>query len=148
MLTKYHPRSSFKKKFTVVFIWLTALALTLLLIKTLREIEINFLWLTAPTLMALLVIAGILLRCKIARLFTLLTLYSLLLAPFVALGLLQESLSMDILFLYPLLFMLIMYVFSNQKAMDLFYIESKPFEHILLIILAVTINLLYITYLR
>jgi hypothetical protein len=148
MLTKYHPRSSFKKKFTVVVIWLTALFMTFLLIKTVREIDINFLWLIAPSLMALVMIAGILLRCKIARWFTLLTLYTLLLTPFVALIVVQESLSVNILLGYPLLFILIIYVFSNQKAMDLFYIESKPFEHLPLVVLAVVINVIYFQYLR
>jgi len=148
MLTKYHPRSSFKKKFTVVVIWLTALLMTFLLVKTVREIDINFLWLIAPILMALVVIAGILLRCKIARWFTLLTLYALLFTPFIALILLQESLSITILLGYPLLFILTIYVFSNQKAMDLFYIESKPFEHLPLVFLAVAINVIYFQYLR
>jgi len=40
------------------------------------------------------------------------------------------------------------YVFSNKKAMDLFYIESNPSEHLPLILLALTINSVYVYLVR
>jgi uncharacterized integral membrane protein len=45
---------------------------------------------------------------------------------------------------YLFVMLISIYAFSNKKAMDLFYIESNPSEHLPLILLALTINTVYI----
>jgi len=144
MLTKFHPQSSFKKKFTVVVIWLVALTMMVTMVKFIVETEISILWLSPMVILGLFVISGILLRCKIARWFTLLTLYSLLLSPLVTYLMLGEILPIITIVIYLILLITTVYVFSNNKAMELFYIDFHPSEHLPLILLALTINSVYI----
>ena len=83
MLTKFHSQSSFKKKFTVVVIWIIALVMMISMFKFIVHTEMNLLWLTPLALAGLFVISGILLRCKIARWFTLLSMYTFVFSPLV-----------------------------------------------------------------
>ena len=144
MLTKFHSQSSFKKKFTVVVIWLVALAMMVAMVKFIIETEINLLWLTPLIVLELFAISGIILRCKIARWFTLLTVYSLFFFPLVNSLMLAEVLPILTMLIYLILLTITLYAFSNKKAMELFYIESHPSEHLPLILLALTINTVYI----
>jgi len=144
MLTKFHPQSSFKKKFTVIVIWLVALVMMVGMVKFIIESKIDFIWLIPLVIAELLIISGILLRCKIARWFTLLTVYSLFFFPFVGYLMVGEIISIITIISYILLLITVVYVFSNKKAMELFYIDSNPTEHLPLILLALTINTVYI----
>jgi len=144
MLTKFHPQSSFKKKFTVIVIWLVAISMMVGMVKFLIETNINLLWLTPLIILGLFVISGIVLRCKIARWFSLLTIYTFLLSPLVEYMMLGELLPIITILIYLLLLTVTIYVFSNSKAMELFYIDSNPSEHLPLILLALTINTVYI----
>jgi len=144
MLTKYHSQSSFKKKFTVVVIWIIALVMMTTMFNFIVHTEMNLLWLTPFIITGLFVISGILLRCKIARWFTLLTIYTFVFSPLVAYVMIGELSSIVLVLSYVLILLISIYVFSNKKAMELFYIESNPSEHIPLILLALTINAVYI----
>jgi len=145
MLTKFHKHSSFKKKFTVVSIWIIALIMLSSMIKFLISTQINLLWLLAPVILGLFVISGIVLRCKIARWFTLLSMYILVLLPAVNFFMLKETIPMFMVALYFLIAVVSIYVFSNKKAMDIFYIESNPNEHIPLILFAFSITGIYVS---
>ena len=144
MLTKFHKHSSFKKKFTVVTIWIIALVMMSAMIKFVILTQINFLWLLVPVIIGLFVISGIVLRCKIARWFTLLGMYILVLLPVVNYIILGEIISVIMIGLYLLIAFVSIYVFSNEKAMDIFYIESNPNEHIPLILFASSIAGIYV----
>jgi hypothetical protein len=144
MLTKFHPLSSLKKKFTVVVIWLVALAMMVGLVKFLMETDITLLLSIPLTVLALFTISGVLLRCKIARWFTLLILYTLLFSPLVLYIMLGEMFPFVTVAIYLILLIISIYAFSNDRAMELFYIELQPYEHIPLILLALTINSIYI----
>ena len=144
MLTKFHPQSSFKKKFTVIVIWLIATLMMASMVKFVIETEISFVWIIPLVILGLFVISGILLRCKIARWLTLLTIYSLFFFPFVAYLMLGEIIPVVNIVIYILLLAVVVYVFSNDKALELFYIEYNPSEHLPLILLALTINTVYI----
>jgi hypothetical protein len=148
MLTKYHSQSSFKKKFTVVVIWIIALVMMTTMFNFIVHTEMNLLWLTPFIITGLFVISGILLRCKIARWFTLLTIYTFVFSPLVAYVMIGELSSIVLVLSYVLILLISIYVFSNKKAMELFYIESNPSEHIPLILLALTINAVYIYLVR
>jgi len=144
MLTKFHPQSSFKKKFTVIIIWLVALVMMGGMVKFIIESKIDLIWLIPLVIAELFIISGILLRCKIARWFTLLTVYSLFFFPFVGYLMVGEVVSIITFISYTVLLITVVYVFSNKKAMELFYIDSNPTEHLPLILLALTINTVYI----
>ncbi len=144
MLTKFSPRSSFKKKFTVVVIWIVALVMMVMLVKFIAHTKINFLWLIPLVISGLFIMSGILLRCKIARWFTLLILYTFIFSPLVMYIMTGESYPLSSIVFYLFSMVISIYVFSNNKAMDLFYIESNPSEHLPLILLALTINAIYI----
>jgi len=148
MLTKYHSQSSFEKKFTVIVIWIIALVMMTTMVKLIVHTEINFLWLTPFILAWLFVISGILLRCKIARWFTLLSIYTFVFYPLVAYIMIGESFPISSILSYLSILLISIYVFSNKKAMDLFYIESNPSEHLPLILLALTINSIYVYLVR
>jgi preprotein translocase subunit Sec61beta len=148
MLTKFHSRSSFKKKFTVVVIWLIAFAMMAGMVKFISETKINFLWLTPLIILALFTMIGILLRCRIARWFALLTIYSLTLSPLVGYVMLGDILPIPAILTYVILLFTGIYVFSNKKAIEIFYIDFHPYEHLPLILLALTINSLYIYVVR
>jgi hypothetical protein len=148
MLTKYHSQSSFKKKFTVVVIWIIALVMMTTMFNFIVHTEMNLLWLTPFIITGLFVISGILLRCKIARWFTLLTIYTFVFSPLVAYVMIGELSSIVLVLSYVLILLISIYVFSNKKAMELFYIESNPSEHLPLILLALTINAVYIYLVR
>jgi hypothetical protein len=103
-------------------------------------------------------IAGILLRCKFARAFTLVTLYFLALFPLFTNILFNHSF---ILFsannsdfftkaevfatniVWGLLFIIPIYFFSNNKSMEIFFIESNPKEHIFFGLGAIGLIFLY-----
>jgi len=144
MLTKFHKHSSFKKKFTVITIWITALVMMSAMIKFVGSTEIDFLWLLIPVIIGLFVISGIVLRCKIARWFTLLSMYTFVLLPVVSYLMVGETISVEHIVMYAVVTVVSIYAFSNKKAMEIFYIESNPHEHIPLILFALSISGMYI----
>jgi len=144
MLTKFHPQSSFEKKFTVVVIWIIAVVMMTMMVQFIVQTEMNVLWLSVFSIAGLFVISGILLRCKIARWFTLLSIYTFVLSPLVAYIMIGEFPPINAVLAYLFVMLISIYAFSNKKAMDLFYIESNPSEHLPLILLALTINTVYI----
>jgi len=148
MLTKYHSQSSFKKKFTVVAIWIIALLMMISMVKFIVHTDIDFVWLVPLIVAGLFIVAGILLRCKIARWFTLLSIYTFVFSPLVTYLMIGELFPLSSVILYLFIMLISVYVFSNKKAMDLFYIESNPSEHLPLILLALTINTVYIYFVR
>ena len=148
MLTKYHSQSSFEKKFTVVVIWIIALVMMMTMVKFIVHTEMSFLWLAPLVVAGLFVISGILLRCKIARWFTLLSMYTFAFSPLVAYIMIGELSPIGSVVSYISILLISIYVFSNKKAMDLFYIEPNPSEHLPLILLALTINTVYIYLVR
>lgn len=148
MLTSFYKQSSFKKKFTVITIWIIALVMMLALVKFVTSTQINLLWLLIPVIMGLFVISGIVLRCKIARWFTLLTIYIFVLLPLVKYLMLGEITSVLMIGGYVLIALVSIYVFSNKKAMDIFYIESNPNEHIPLILFALSISGVYVFFME
>lgn len=148
MLTSFYKQSSFKKKFTVITIWIIALVMMLALVKFVTSTQINLLWLLLPVIMGLFVISGIVLRCKIARWFTLLTIYIFVLLPLVKYLMLGEITSVLMIGGYVLIALVSIYVFSNKKAMDIFYIESNPNEHIPLILFALSISGVYVFFME
>lgn len=130
MLTIYHKNSSFKKKFSVVVIWLMAVVMLSALMNFISTTALSIWIYIIPVFIALVVIAGIVLRCKIARGFTLVALYMLILLPFMT-AIIQNSPIHLTQAIYSLFFGLIaIYALTNEKAMDLFYIESNPKEHV------------------
>ena len=158
MLTLYSENSSFKKKLTVIGIWLVALALGFLLIQIITHKGTSFLTKILPLIIGLFMIAGILLRCKIARGFTLVALYFLALFPLITsflidgsfilfsldnstLFTIEEVLATNIV--WGLLFSIPLYFFSNNKSMEIFYIESNPKEHIFFVLGAMGLIILY-----
>ncbi|CAA6807563.1 MAG: Unknown protein [uncultured Sulfurovum sp.] len=161
MLTLYSEGSSFKKKVTVVVIWLVALALSFLLLELIRYEGSSLLMKAFPSLIGLFMIAGILLRCKFARAFTLITIYIIALFPIVANFLVDGSIllfSMDTeaLFttteilmtniIWALLFIVPIYFLSNNKSMDIFFIESNPIEHLFFVAVAIGLIFAYTNY--
>ena len=148
MLTKFHPQSSFKKKFTVIIIWLIALGLLSFMINFTIKTEIHFTWLILPIIIGVLVVAGILLRCKIARWFTLLIMYIILFVPLLSFIIMGKVFPLEMIILYVISALLVTYTLGNEKAMDLFYIESNPSEHLVLILLALTSNMVYLSLFR
>jgi hypothetical protein len=98
-----------------------------------------------PSLVGFIVIAAILLRCKIGRGFTLFGIYLLMLYPFLSALITHTPLDMKVAFLFVFVGLLAIYAFSNEKAMDLFYIESNPKEHIFY---ALGAGLLIVAYLK
>jgi len=148
MLTKFHAYSSFKKKFTVVTIWIISFIMLATMVYFLLETKIKLLWLVLPIMLGLFIVFGILLRCKIARWFTLLTIYTFALSSFVSSIMLGEFVPLYQAMGYLVLLLISVYVFSNEKAMQLFYIEHNPSEHLPLILLALTMNALFVYFVR
>ncbi|CAA6804184.1 MAG: Unknown protein [uncultured Sulfurovum sp.] len=161
MLTVYSDESSFKKKITVVVIWLVALALGFLLMKIILHEETTLLTKILPIVMGVFMIAGILLRCKIARGFTLITLYGIALFPLVSNFLLEGSVILfsadrELIFtnseilltnvVWALLFIIPIYFLSNNKSMDIFFIKSNPKEHLFFILLAIALIFIFIQF--
>ena len=144
MLTKFYSQSSIKKKFTVMIIWLIALVMMSALVQFILHTRLSLFWLTPLVIVGLFIILGILLRCKIARWFTLLLIYSVALMPLVAYFMIGEVPIVSQLIIYISSLFVSIYVFSNNKAMELFYIESNPSEHLALLLLSLTINAIYI----
>lgn len=159
MLTLYSDGSSFKKKLTVVIIWLIAFALSFLLVQVIIDEETPLLIKILPILLGIFMIAGILLRCKFARAFTLVTLYSIALFPFVANFLLDSSVllfsvdyeeifsSMEVILtnvVWALLFIVPIYFLSNNKSMDIFFIESNPKEHFFFAVGGIVLIFMYL----
>lgn len=159
MLTLFSGKSSFKKKLTVIVIWLVALVLSLLLVEIIVYEGISFLTKILPVVIGLFMIAGILLRCKFARAFTLVALYFLALFPLLTNFLLNrtfilfsaedstvftqvEALLTNIV--WGLLFIIPIYFFSNNKSMEIFYIESNPKEHIFFLLVAIALVFAYV----
>lgn len=157
MLTVYSQKSSFKKKLTVMVIWFVALVLGFLLIEVIAHEGTGFLTKVLPIIIGLFMIAGILLRCKIARGFTLVALYFLALFPLLTNFLGETSF---ILFsvnnavfsvvevvatniVWAALFIIPLYFFSNDKSMEIFYIESNPKEHLFFLLGAIGLIFLY-----
>lgn len=160
MLTLYSHRSSIKKKITVVVIWAVALLLSFLLVEAILYEGISAKMKIFPVMIGIFMIAGILLRCKFARAFTLVTLYFLALFPFIAnfLGdtphilfaedtqlLFSEAERMMSNVFGALVLMIPIYFLSNNKSMDIFYINSNPIEHVFFILVALGICVFYVT---
>jgi len=143
MLTIYHKQSSFKKKFSVVVIWIVAIAMFYSLVNFLINTEISIGVLLVPAIIGLVVIAAILLRCKIGRGFTLLGIYILMLEPFVSYLVQGTAINITQTILSLGLGVVALYAFSNEKAMDLFYIESNPKEHIFYLLGALLLTVAY-----
>jgi len=159
MLTTYSSESSFKKKLTVLVIWMVALSLGILLVDMTINHESSFLLKVVPIVIGLFMIAGILLRCKIARGVTLTVLYALALFPlvvnivtdsaFMMLSVQGNELfsSMEILvtnIIWALLFLIPIYFLSNNKSMDIFFIERNPIEHLFFMTGGILLILVYI----
>lgn len=145
MLTIYNKQSGFKKKFTVVAIWLIAAVMFYGLIQFLRETELSWRIITLPAIIGFVVIAAILLRCKVGRAFTLTAVYIMILAPFLATVLIDGAVLNLTQAIYSVFFgLLAIYVFSNEKAMDLYYIESNPKEHIFYVLAALFLTVAYL----
>jgi len=130
MLAKFNINSSFKKKFTVVIIWFIAIAMFYSLVNILIKTDISLGVLFVPALVGFIVITAILLRCKVGRGFTLLGVYILMLLPFISALIENTPIDIEVALFSVLFGLLAIYVFSNEKAMDLYYIESNPKEHI------------------
>lgn len=146
MLTIYHKNSGLKKKFSVGIIWLVAIAMFYALVNFLINTETSLGLLFIPALIGFVVIAAILLRCKIGRGFTLLGIYILMLFPFLVALITNTPIDIKMA-LFSLLFGLVaIYAFSNEKAMDLFYIESNPKEHIFYALGAVILIVAYLKF--
>ena len=158
MLTLFSKNSSFKKKLTVIVIWFVALLLSFLLVAIITYEGTSFFTKILPIIIGLFMIAGILLRCKFARAFTLVTLYFLALFPLIAnflagASFLLFSANNNALFsqvelllpniVWALLFTIPIYFFSNNKSMEIFYIESNPKEHIFFILGAIGLIYMY-----
>ena len=169
MLTLYSARSSFLKKTTVIVIWLIALFFSIYLMKFLVDDELSWGIKILPAIIGLFMIAGILLRCKIARGFTILTLYIVALFPLIFnlfIGMfipelnhsplllytfLEDNIFSDIEifitnFIWALLFIIPLYFLSNDESMELFYIESNPLEHFYYLIVAIILSVAYTYY--
>jgi len=158
MLTLYSKNSSFKKKLTVIVIWCVALLLSFLLVEIITDEGTSFFTKVLPVIIGLFMIAGILLRCKFARAFTLVALYFLALFPLITNFLVEGSFLLfsannDALFsqvellltniVWALLFTIPVYFFSNNKSMEIFYIQSNPKEHIFFILGAIGLIYMY-----
>jgi hypothetical protein len=146
MLTVYHQQSSFKKKFSVVIIWILAAVMLSALIYFLKHTELSMAVVALPAFIGLVVIAAILLRCKVGRAFTLVGIYTMMLFPFLSLitgsGVINLTQA-----IYSVLFgLLFIYVLSNEKAMDIYYIESNPKEHLFYLLIAVGLLALYVKF--
>lgn len=146
MLTICHKKSSFKKKFSVVVIWLMAIVMLAALINFINTTALSIWIYIIPTLLALVVIAGIVLRCKIARGFTLVAVYIMMLLPFMTAVMKSTPINLTQAFYSVLFGLLAIYALSNEKAMNLFYIESNPKEHILYAIVAAILAGVYLMY--
>jgi hypothetical protein len=146
MLTVYHQQSSFKKKFSVVIIWILAAVMLSALIYFLKHTELSMAVVALPAFIGLVGIAAILLRCKVGRAFTLVGIYTMMLFPFLSLitgsGVINLTQA-----IYSVLFgLLFIYVLSNEKAMDIYYIESNPKEHLFYLLIAVGLLALYVKF--
>ncbi len=167
MLTKYSYRSSFKKKITVVAIWLIAFALGTFCFQLAIDEQIAFIVKIIFLILGLFMIAGILLRCKIARGFTLITLYFIAFYPLISkilIGILAPDITINgILFFetsdmslfsdmevfltnlfWASLVVIPVYFLSNEKAMDIFFIDTKVTEHIIYSLIAVGLIVAYV----
>ena len=171
MLTIYSRQSSFKKKLTVVVVWLIAMAFSILYFQFINYNELSFIYKLLPLIIGLFMIAGILLRCKFARGFTLIALYFMALFPlifYIATIYLFSDVAMPQFFIFSAeditlfsqlellinytvwasLFIIPIYFLSNEKAMEIFYIESNPKEHLLYAGVAILLIILYGYYLH
>jgi len=159
MLTLYSRQSDFKKKLTVVIIWLVALSLSYPLMMFMQTPNISLLTKILPVIIGLFMIVGILLRCKIARGFAMVSLYFLALYPllsnfFLGTSAILFSAETSGLFssieafltnlVWALLFVIPLYFLSNNKSMEIFYIESNPKEHLFFIGVTVFLIMLYV----
>lgn len=169
MLTLYKAKNSFKKKLTVIVIWLTAFLLSIGYIELVLNNEIPFIYKLIPLILGLFMIAGILLRCKIARGLTLLTLYILALYPLIfnfmfslffpditmyhivflsvdSVGLLSNSEALLTNIVWASALIIPIYFLSNNDSMEIFYIENNPKEHLLYAVIAILLIALYFYY--
>jgi hypothetical protein len=159
MLTIYTNDSSFKRKLTVVVIWFVAIALAVLLVEMILHHSSPFVIKIFPLALGLFMIAGILLRCKIARGMTLILLYALALFPLITNFMTDSSFMMlsaygnelfsasEILVtnvIWALLFLIPIYFLSNNKAMEIFFIQYNPIEHLFFIIGGIGLIFVYI----
>lgn len=142
MLTKFSENSSLKTKFTVIVIWLMAMMMSFWMVQWVIQSSLSIWLQILPILLGVFVIAGILLRCKIARWFTLLGVYIFIFFPFSLLyiptngGVIESDVVIPKIVTHLLLGVIAIYSLSNEKAMEIFYIESNLKEHLILIALS------------
>jgi len=169
MLTLYSARSSFLKKSTVIVVWLIALFFSIYLVRFVTSDSLSWGIKILPTIIGIFMIAGILLRCKIARGFTILTLYMMAIYPLVfnaVLSWVYPDMSHSSMFTYSLmegemfssmetfltnlfwaaLFIFPLYFLSNRDAMEIFYIDSYPMEHLFYLFVAIFLSATYTYY--
>jgi len=159
MLTLYSSESDFKKKLTVIVVWSVALMLGYFLMVLMQSENISLMVKILPMIIGIFMIAGILLRCRIARGFTLVTLYFLAIFPLLVNFLVENSFIFFLVetkgvfsdieallsnFVWAVIFIIPIYFFSNDKSMEIFYIESNPKEHLFFIGAAILLTFLYI----
>jgi cellulose synthase/poly-beta-1,6-N-acetylglucosamine synthase-like glycosyltransferase len=159
MITIYTNDNSFKRKLTVVAIWFIAIALTILLVEMVLHHNSPLLMKIIPIMFGLFMVAGILLRCKIARGMTLIVLYALALFPLISNFVTDSSFmmlsaggnelftSLEILvtnIIWALLFLIPIYFLSNNKSMEIFFIHHNPIEHLFFLVGGVLLVFAYI----
>jgi len=159
MLTLYSDDSSFKKKLTVVVIWFVAIAIAILLVEMILNHPSTLLVKVVPIIFGIFMIAGILLRCKIARGMTLILLYALALFPLITNFMTESSFMLlspygneiftplEILvtnIVWASLFLIPIYFLSNNKSMEIFFIQQKPIEHLFFILGGIALIFMYI----
>jgi hypothetical protein len=139
MLTKFDSIDTLKMKFTVIMIWLIAIAISGGMYLLLKENN-TALWIRVilGTVVAFSILA-ILLRCKVGRWFTLLGVYTFILFPImvslVPIFLLPDQKVIPIDMQHALIHLLVggvvVYFLSNKESMELFYIQPNFFQHLL-----------------
>ena len=156
MLTKFDSIDTFKMKFTVIMIWLSAIAISLGMFLLLTENEMEF-WIRATVgAVTALSILAVLLRCKVGRWFTLLGVYTFIFFPImislIPIFLLPEQevipINMEHALIHLLIGGVIVYFLSNKESMEIFYIQSNFFQHLLFIVLGTVLIALDIYYFK
>jgi len=147
LITKFEKKDTIKKKLTVIIIWLVATAMLIKTTKFILNTDFSLWLLILPLFVELIVVAGILLRCKIARWVTLLEIYICLLYPIISslmTGTYDENF-FSIILLNIFIVSILIYIFSNDEALELYYIESNPKEHFHFFIIS-TVSIVLYTY--
>lgn len=155
MLTKFDSMDTLKMKFTVVMIWIIAIAISIGMFFLLKE-NSGPLWtrIVIGTISVLSIVA-ILLRCKVGRWFVLLGIYTFIFAPImlslIPIFLLPEQAVIPIDMEHALIHLVLggvaVYFMSNTESLEIFYRQSNFFEPVVFTVLAITIIAFYIYFL-